>query len=125
MIVVNVLKDRVEVIQTEEMIVEVEEETMVIIGVITEVHSRDREMFSAVCDDCGKECKVPFKPSSDKPIYCSDCFEKRGGGNDKGGNSGSSKQLEEISEKLDRILKVLERKEEIKEEVKEEVKQEG
>jgi len=32
-----------------------------------------------VCDECGKDCKVPFKPSGDKPIYCSDCFEKKGG----------------------------------------------
>lgn len=40
--------------------------------------SRDREMFSAICDECGKDCKLPFKPSSDKPVYCSSCFEKRG-----------------------------------------------
>lgn len=77
--------------------------------------SRDREMFSAICDDCGKECKVPFKPSSDKPIYCSDCFEKRGG-NEKSNNGGNSKQLEEINEKLDKLLELLggEEKKEIK-----------
>ncbi len=79
--------------------------------------NRDREMFSAICDDCGKECKVPFKPSSDKPIYCSECFEKRGGGNDKGGNS---KQLEEINEKLDKLLDLLEGK--VKPGVKEKAK---
>ena len=39
----------------------------------------DREMFDAVCDNCGKDCKVPFKPSGNKPVYCSDCFEKMGG----------------------------------------------
>jgi CxxC-x17-CxxC domain-containing protein len=38
--------------------------------------NRDREMFEAVCADCGEDCKVPFKPQSDAPIYCSRCFEK-------------------------------------------------
>ncbi len=33
------------------------------------------EMHDAVCDNCGKDCQVPFKPSGDKPIYCSKCFE--------------------------------------------------
>ncbi len=32
-------------------------------------------MHRAVCDKCGKDCEVPFKPSGDKPIYCSRCFE--------------------------------------------------
>jgi CxxC-x17-CxxC domain-containing protein len=40
--------------------------------------SSDREMFSAICDDCGKDCQLPFKPSSSKPVYCSRCFEARG-----------------------------------------------
>ena len=34
----------------------------------------EREMFSAVCAECGNECQVPFKPNADKPVYCSDCF---------------------------------------------------
>jgi CxxC-x17-CxxC domain-containing protein len=38
-----------------------------------------KEMFPAVCDNCGKDCEVPFKPTGNKPIYCSDCFEKMGG----------------------------------------------
>lgn len=37
-----------------------------------------REMFVTVCDDCGNECEVPFRPSGDKPVYCSNCFEARG-----------------------------------------------
>ncbi|MCX7709977.1 MAG: zinc-ribbon domain containing protein [Clostridia bacterium] len=36
-----------------------------------------REMFDAVCDECGKETKIPFKPRMDKPVYCSDCFANR------------------------------------------------
>jgi len=46
-----------------------------------------REMFSATCSSCGKEAQVPFQPSSDKPVYCSDCFQQRGG-NSRGGGGG-------------------------------------
>ncbi|MBO4356352.1 MAG: zinc-ribbon domain containing protein [Clostridia bacterium] len=33
-----------------------------------------REMFTTVCAKCGKEAKVPFQPSSDRAVYCSECF---------------------------------------------------
>ena len=36
-----------------------------------------REMFSATCSSCGKEAQVPFRPSGNKPVYCSDCFRAR------------------------------------------------
>jgi len=36
-----------------------------------------REMFTATCSDCGKEASVPFRPTSGKPVYCSDCFALR------------------------------------------------
>lgn len=48
-----------------------------------------REMFSATCSSCGKEAQVPFQPSGDKPVYCSDCFQQRGGGS-RGGYGGGS-----------------------------------
>jgi CxxC-x17-CxxC domain-containing protein len=48
-----------------------------------------REMFSATCSSCGKEAQVPFEPSGDKPVYCSDCFQQRGGGNRGGYGSRS------------------------------------
>ncbi|MDD4382252.1 MAG: hypothetical protein PHE21_02825 [Candidatus Dojkabacteria bacterium] len=85
--------------------------------------SGDREMFTAICDDCGKECKVPFSPSKEKPIYCSACFEKRGSGNTTKGVD-NSKQLDMIIEKLDKILLALEPKEKVvaKKEVKKVVK---
>lgn len=35
----------------------------------------DREMYPAVCAQCGRETMVPFRPSNDKPVYCSDCFQ--------------------------------------------------
>ncbi len=35
------------------------------------------QLFSATCSDCRKGCEVPFKPSGDKPVYCSDCFSNK------------------------------------------------
>lgn len=37
-----------------------------------------REMFPAVCAQCGKDTQVPFQPRGDRPVYCSDCFSKQG-----------------------------------------------
>ena len=34
-------------------------------------------MFPAVCANCGTETMVPFKPTSDRPVYCRDCFDAR------------------------------------------------
>jgi len=39
-------------------------------------YSAPRQMFPAVCADCGKETEVPFQPRQDRPVYCSDCFRK-------------------------------------------------
>lgn len=36
-----------------------------------------REMFDAVCASCGNNCKVPFQPKADRPVYCSECFSNR------------------------------------------------
>ena len=36
-----------------------------------------REEHDATCSECGKTCKVPFKPKEDRPVYCQDCFKKR------------------------------------------------
>ena len=35
-----------------------------------------REMFSATCAECGKDTEVPFEPRGDRPVYCSDCYNK-------------------------------------------------
>ncbi len=77
------------------------------------------EMHSAVCDNCGKNCEVPFRPTSGKPVYCSNCFENQRGSSDSGSsrNSGRYEQrssersdngLAEVNAKLDNILRLLE-----------------
>lgn len=33
-------------------------------------------MFISVCNNCGKEAKLPFKPTPGRPVYCSECLEK-------------------------------------------------
>ena len=36
----------------------------------------EREMFDAVCAECGQPTKVPFQPRNGRPVYCSECFKK-------------------------------------------------
>ena len=36
-----------------------------------------RQMFPAVCAECGQATEVPFEPRGDKPVYCFDCFSRR------------------------------------------------
>ena len=67
-------------------------------------NSGNKRMYKVVCDKCGKECEVPFRPTSGKPIYCSQCFSE--GGRDKSSDQ-VSKQFEIINAKLDKILKAL------------------
>lgn len=38
--------------------------------------SAPREMHTATCADCGKECQVPFKPIEGRPVYCRECYPK-------------------------------------------------
>lgn len=38
-----------------------------------------REMHDATCGECGNECQVPFLPSNDKPVLCSNCFSNSKG----------------------------------------------
>ncbi|MFC1622381.1 CxxC-x17-CxxC domain-containing protein [Patescibacteria group bacterium] len=75
--------------------------------------SGNRQMHKTICAECGMECEVPFKPSGEKPVYCSNCFDKKGAGrNDRrsGGNRGGNdnkEQLDAINVKLDQILETL------------------
>lgn len=88
------------------------------------------ELHHAICDKCGIECDVPFKPTGNKPIYCRTCF--RAGASESGGRSNSydrersnnfdrrpeprdkfeskntsSEDLDRINRKLDKIMKAL------------------
>lgn len=42
-------------------------------------YSRDErkpEMHTVTCGDCGDECQIPFEPKFNRPVYCSECFQK-------------------------------------------------
>ena len=43
--------------------------------------------FKAVCSQCGENCELPFRPSGERPVFCSNCFSKQ---QDNGGDSRSS-----------------------------------
>jgi len=40
-------------------------------------YRRPREMHVAICAECGAECEVPFEPRDGRPVYCSNCFNRR------------------------------------------------
>ena len=74
------------------------------------------EMHSAVCDNCGNQCEVPFRPTSGKPVYCSNCFERRNNEprNDHRDNGSrntpqpqNNNQMEQLNAKLDKIISLL------------------
>jgi len=66
-----------------------------------------KEMHSVKCDKCGKMCEVPFKPTTSKPVYCSDCFRKDDSSRSRSKPS-FGKELDLINQKLDRIMEELE-----------------
>lgn len=83
-----------------------------------------REMFKAVCGKCGKDCEVPFRPSGNRPVFCSECFQNtRGEGDsrnfsDRGSRPSyqsrpvesrpqNNEQLDVLNRKLDRIIDML------------------
>lgn len=77
---------------------------------------RDMAPCDAVCAKCGKDCQVPFKPTGDKPVYCSACFSTQRDSaprNSERPSSGSSsgisiEQFQQLNKKLDKILAILE-----------------
>lgn len=91
--------------------------------------NRDNVMHKATCSDCGNSCEVPFRPSGDKPVYCSNCFGakkensgERGSRKDFGPrpssrpefklavqNDDTKRQLADISMKLDRLIGAIEK----------------
>jgi CxxC-x17-CxxC domain-containing protein len=74
----------------------------------------DKPMFSAICDECGDNCQVPFEPRNGKPVLCSDCFAKKDGGRNESRSFSPSARpaagnmdLSELNAKLDKIIKLL------------------
>ena len=68
----------------------------------------DKKMYDATCSKCGKACQIPFRPTGDRPVFCSNCFIK--GGSTGGRNVGDGEIIEQIkmlSIKLDKILERL------------------
>jgi CxxC-x17-CxxC domain-containing protein len=62
------------------------------------------QMHEAICAKCGQRCEVPFKPLSNKPVYCSRCFVKD---DSKKRPTQMSEEFDRINDKLDRILRAL------------------
>ncbi len=50
----------------------------------------ERQMYPAVCAQCGKDTQVPFQPRGDKPVYCSDCYRAQQGNSSYGSRSSYS-----------------------------------
>ncbi len=56
----------------------------------------ERQLYSVTCASCGKDARVPFEPTGNRPVYCSDCFKPAprpsysggGGGGYSGGGGG-------------------------------------
>ncbi|HIH47784.1 TPA: hypothetical protein HA297_05820, partial [Candidatus Woesearchaeota archaeon] len=59
------------------------------------------------------ECTVPFKPTQNKPVYCSDCFRKndhsfvKSDSAQSGRSDHSTEDLAKIHQKLDKIMQAL------------------
>jgi len=61
----------------------------------------DVTMHKATCDECHKSCEVPFRPSGDKPVYCSDCFSGKRDEGDRGGDRGPRRDFNDRGPKRD------------------------
>ncbi len=78
------------------------------------------DMHEATCGECGKKCQVPFRPTGQKPVYCSECFENHrdSRGTDRPNRGGFQErstvakcdcreQLEKIISKMDAIITLI------------------
>jgi len=72
----------------------------------------DKQMFRAVCSNCGKDCEVPFRPTGEKPVYCSDCFGRIRDRSERKSfdRPQYQSQFEAVNAKLDKILNLLQPK---------------
>jgi len=80
----------------------------------------DREMHDVICDKCGKNCQVPFKPTPGKEIFCDECFGKTG---KRGGDSTEvMEQIKMLTNKIDKLITLLDPKASVKKEKEVEIK---
>lgn len=72
---------------------------------------RDQERTKVICASCGVECEIPFKPRSNKPVYCDNCFSKGNTNNDHKNDDNSGKidpkDIDIIKRKLNKIMNAL------------------
>jgi len=83
----------------------------------------DKQMHRATCAECNKSCEVPFRPTGERPVYCSDCFEGNKGKSSRESFTPASapvakfddrkiedlkRQVGEIEKKVERIISLLE-----------------
>jgi CxxC-x17-CxxC domain-containing protein len=52
-------------------------------------------MHKAICSECGKECELPFKPTGDKPVFCSNCFRNKANSNRSSGRDSKKSNFQE------------------------------
>lgn len=55
--------------------------------------SAPKQLFDAMCSQCGRATQVPFQPTSGRPVLCRECFsgsrpDSGGGGRGQGGGGG-------------------------------------
>ena len=72
-----------------------------------DIRSERQEMHPVICDKCGNDCEVPFKPTQGKPIFCDDCFRdksKEVGSRSEFGKPINNEKFDQINKKLDKII---------------------
>ena len=79
----------------------------------------EKKMHKAMCDKCGQECEVPFRPTGEKPVYCRPCFGKPGGSDNRFAAADNrhtspaprtenyAEQFKAVNAKLEMIMKAL------------------
>lgn len=80
------------------------------------------QLYHAVCDKCGRDCDIPFKPTGNKPVYCRSCFKAGASESNNFDRRVESRErfeprastqnvtpedIEKINRKLDKIMKAL------------------
>lgn len=68
---------------------------------------RRQTMNEVTCDKCGERCVVPFKPTGDKPVYCSKCFRNKEDSAPTSKINSYASEFEQINRKLDKLMEAL------------------